>query len=113
MLGQVPDAHRFLSAFDAFVLPSVKEGLPWTLLEAMAAKKAIVATPVGGVPELIKSGHNGLLVPPADPTALAKALEEVITHDHLRQELGIQAHQTVLNNFTTDKMVKAVSELLE
>ena len=113
MLGQVPDAHRFLSAFDAFVLPSVKEGFPWTLLEAMAAKKAIVATPVGGVPELIKSGHNGLLVPPADPTALAKALEEVITHDHLRQELGIQAHQTVLNNFTTDKMVKAVSELLE
>ena len=112
MLGQVPDAPRFLLAFDAFVLPSVKEALPWTILEAMAAKKAIVATRVGGVPELIKSDYNGLLVPPADPTALAQALEKVITHDHLRQALGGQAHQTVLNNFTVEKMVERVKELL-
>ena len=55
LLGQIPDAYRFLPAFDVFVLPSVKEGFPWTLIEAMSAKLPVIATDVGAIPEIILS----------------------------------------------------------
>src|SRR3989344_815778 len=59
LLGQIPEAFKYIKAFDIFVLPSVKEGFPWTILEAMAAKVPVIATSVGAVPEIIKNGKNG------------------------------------------------------
>ena len=112
LLGQIPDAFRYLSAFDVFVLPSVKEGFPWTLIEAMAAKLPVIATDVGAMPEIIDDHKNGLLVKPKDPVGLADKIKEILENDRLRNELGIQAHQTVLFKFELDKMVKQVEELL-
>lgn len=112
LLGQIPDAYRFLPAFDVFVLPSVKEGFPWVLIEAMSAKLPVIATDVGAVPEIIDDNKNGLLVKPRDSVRLADKIKEVLENDHLKNELGIQAHQTVLFKFELDKMVRRVEELL-
>ena len=112
LLGQIPDAYRFLPAFDVFVLPSVKEGFPWTLIEAMSAKLPVIATDVGAIPEIIDDHKNGLLTKPKDPAGLADKIKEVLENDRLKNELGIQAHQTVLFKFELDKMVKQIEDLL-
>src|SRR3989338_2730858 len=112
LLGQLPDAFKYLPAFDQFVLPSVKEGFPWALIEAMAAKLPIVATRVGAVPEIIEDGKNGLIVEPGDPEAMAGKIKEIMDSSHLQKELGIQAHQTVLFKFELDKMVQQIEDLL-
>lgn len=112
LLGQIPDAHRFLPALDVFVLPSVKEGFPWALIEAMSAKLPVIATDVGAAPEIIDDYKNGLLVKPRNPAELADKIKEVLSNDRLKNELGIQAHQTVLFKFELDKMVKQIEDLL-
>ncbi len=112
LLGQMPDAFRFLPAFDIFILSSVKEGFPWSLIEAMAARLPVIATRVGAVPEIIDNGKNGIIVEPKDPAQMAKKIREILESDHLKKELGIQAHQTVLFQFELDKMVKKIEELL-
>ncbi len=112
LLGQIPDAHRFLQAFDVFVLPSVKEGFPWVLIEAMSAKLPVIATDVGAIPEIIDDHKNGLLIKPRDPAGLADKIKEVLENDRLKKELGLQAHQTVLFKFELDKMVKKIEELM-
>ena len=112
LVGQIPDAHRFLPAFDVFVLSSVKEGFPWALIEAMSAKLPVIATDVGAVPEIIDDHKNGLIIKPGDSVGLANKIKEIIENDRLKNELGIQAHQTVLFKFELDKMVKQVEELL-
>ncbi len=112
LLGRIPDAYRFLPAFDVFVLPSVKEGFPWALIEAMSAKLPVIATDVGAVPEIIDDHKNGMLVKPKDPAGLAHKIKEILANDRIKNELGIQAHQTVLFKFELDKMVKKIEELL-
>ena len=112
LLGQIPDAYRFLPAFDVFVLSSVKEGFPWSLVEAMSAKLPVIATNVGAVPEIINDHKNGLLVEPRDSMGLADGIKEILGKDLLKNELGIQAHQTVLFKFELDKMVKQIEDLL-
>ncbi|OGN02490.1 MAG: hypothetical protein A2655_02075 [Candidatus Yanofskybacteria bacterium RIFCSPHIGHO2_01_FULL_43_42] len=111
-LGQIPDAHKLLSAFDIFVLPSIKEGFPWVVIEAMAAKLPVVATRVGAVPEIIEDGKNGFIVEPARPEQIASKIQDLLNDERLRQELGIQAHQTVLFKFSLDKMVREIEDLL-
>jgi glycosyltransferase involved in cell wall biosynthesis len=78
---------------DIFVLPSFSEGLPMSILEAFARGIAVVATPVGSVPEVIEHDRNGLLVPAGDVPALARALERLIADGALRRTLGIAARQ--------------------
>jgi len=112
LIGQIPEAHKFMKAFDIFVLPSVKEGFPWVILEAMAAKLPIVATSVGAMPEIIESGKNGILVEPKDPQQLAETMKYLIENERVRQELGIQAHQTVLFKFSIEKMMNQTEKLL-
>jgi len=112
LTGRLPDARKYLAAFDIFVLPSVKEGFPWALLEAMAAKLPVVATSVGAVPEIIEDGKNGFLVEPRKPELIAQKIKELIGDERLRQELGIQAHQTVVLKFDLNKMVQQVEDLL-
>ena len=111
LAGQIPKAYRFIKAFDIFVLPSVKEGFPWVILDAMAAKLPIVATNVGALPEMIESGKNGILVEPKDTQQLAEAIKYLVENERIRQELGIQAHQTALFKFPIEKMIRETEEL--
>jgi glycosyltransferase involved in cell wall biosynthesis len=90
-LGHRHDALDLMAAADVFVLASHQEGLPVSLMEAASVGTAIVATAVGGVPQVVTDGVNGLLVPPGDPGALADALERVIADTALREGLGRHA----------------------
>jgi glycosyltransferase involved in cell wall biosynthesis len=94
-----------------FTLPSYDEGLPMAMLEAMAAGKAIVVTPVGGIPEAVKDGENGLLVPAGDANALACALSKVLQDHLLRKSLGANARKTVETQFSTDVVLRELSRL--
>jgi glycosyltransferase involved in cell wall biosynthesis len=87
-LGHRDDVPDLLAAADVFVMPSLREGLPLAILEAMFAGKAIVASGVGGIPEAITPGEHGLLVPPGDPVQLADALLTVLSDVSLRRRLG-------------------------
>jgi glycosyltransferase involved in cell wall biosynthesis len=88
LAGERNDVPELLAASDVFVLSSRSEGLPLSILEAMAAGLPVVATNVGGVPELVVEGETGFLVPPGDPQALAGALERLLGDSTLRRRLG-------------------------
>jgi glycosyltransferase involved in cell wall biosynthesis len=95
MLGVRRDIPKLLAASDVFVLSSDREGLPIAVLEAMGAAKPVVATAVGNVPDVVRDGETGRLVPPCDKGALAEALQELLD-DALRAEvLGAAARETV------------------
>lgn len=112
LLGQMADAYQYLPAFDIFVLPSVKEGFPWALIEAMAAKLPVIGTNVGAVPEIIEDGQNGFLVKPANSTEIVRRLKELLANEIRQQEIGIRAHQTVLLKYDLNKMVSKIEALL-
>jgi glycosyltransferase involved in cell wall biosynthesis len=84
---------------DVFVLATFAEGLPVALMEAMALGVPCVSTTIAAIPELIESGKNGLLVPPANSAALAAALHRLATDEQLRLELGRKARQTAETNY--------------
>jgi len=91
-LGYVPDAARLVAGADLFVLASEHEGLPLAVMEALALGVPVVATRVGGIPELVQDGHSGLLVAPRDPAALAGAIL-TLTDDETRTRLAAGALQ--------------------
>jgi glycosyltransferase involved in cell wall biosynthesis len=109
--GQRSDIPRLLAALDLLAMPSRWEGLPMTLLEAMAMGKAIVATRVGGIPDVIMDGREGLLVPPGDVAALASALRRVITDAPLRRGLGDRARETLLARYDVGRTARAYESL--
>ncbi len=90
------DIPSRLKEADVFVLPSLQEGLPLSLLEAMASGLPVVASSVGGIPDIVKDGVNGLLVPAADPTALRDALVRLLANPALRQSLGAAARRDIM-----------------
>ena len=104
--GFVNDARSFLSHFDIFVLASRSENLPYAILEAGLAGLPVVATSVGGIPESIESGINGVLVPPEDSEALFSTLILLAEDNALRQRLGINLKASIQENFSFEKMVK-------
>jgi glycosyltransferase involved in cell wall biosynthesis len=89
--GPRRDVARLLAACDVSVMSSVKEGMSNTIMESMAAGKPMVATRVGGNPELIVEGETGFLVPPRDPAALAEAVERLLEDPALAKSMGLQA----------------------
>jgi glycosyltransferase involved in cell wall biosynthesis len=93
--GVVTDMLGFYDQLDLFVLPSLTEGMPISILEAMAMGLPIVATTVGGIPELVRDGVEGLLVPAGEPGALAKALRELITSAARRTQIADNARRRV------------------
>lgn len=99
-------ASLSLKGFDIFVLPSVKEGLPYTLLEAGLACLPLVGTRVGGIPEVAIHKETGLLVTPNNPGHLTHALRKLIENDSLRKTFGTNAHNLVMKNFTIEGMIK-------
>lgn len=111
LTGKISGAYRYLKAFDLFVLPSVKEGQPWAVLEAMAADLPIVATNIAGIPEMIENEKSGLLVEPADSEALANAIEKMLTHPSLAHECARNAFTAVREKFGIKEMIKKNEEL--
>lgn len=113
LTGRLSNAYKYLPAFDVFALSSNKEGFPWAILEAMSAKIPVISTPVGAVPEVIKDGQNGIIVPIGIPAAMGSAIRNLLGDDRLRQELVIQAHQTIITQFSIRSMVERYEDLLE
>jgi glycosyltransferase involved in cell wall biosynthesis len=111
-IGAEQRAKEFARA-SIFTLPSYDEGVPMAMLEAMAAGKAIVVTPVGGIPEVIKDRENGLLVPPGDPHALAQALREILEDSSLRKMLAENAERTVEVRFSPSVVLGQLSRIYE
>lgn len=94
-----------------FALPSYVEGLPMSMLEAMAAGKAVIVTPVGGIPEVIADGHNGLLIPIQDAQSLAFALKKLFENPPLLTQLGMNARETVAKRYSSEIVLSALSAI--
>ncbi len=110
-LGFQKDPRPLYPGFDLYVLPSLKEGSPNALLEAMGRGCACVASNVGGVPEAIIDGESGCLVPPSDPDALARVLLELADDPDRRRRLADAARERVESHFDLEQMIRAHEEL--
>lgn len=102
--GHRDDAQALLAEADVVALPSWTEGLPVAVLEAMAQARPVVATPVGGTPEVVVDGETGLLVPPRDHEALAGAIGRLLADPELRRRLGEAGRRRVEERFSLDAM---------
>ena len=102
-LGPRTDVHDLTSAMDIFVLPSLNEGIPMAILEAMALEKPVVATAVGGVPEVVQHRVTGVLVEPGDEAALANACLELARDRDRAQRLSAQAKRVVAEEFSHER----------
>lgn len=111
--GYVTSVWDYLAAMDIFVLPTLSEGLGISVLEAMAMGRPVVASNVGGIPEVVEHGRNGYLVPPGNSAALASAVISLIEDVHRRRIFGQEGRQRVMANFSVESMVRATGSLLE
>jgi glycosyltransferase involved in cell wall biosynthesis len=111
LAGARDDVPDLLGAADTFVLSSSREGLPVSLLEAMAAGKAIVSTAVGGIPETIRDRENGLLVPPEDVGALAGAIGAIAADPSLGAALGRAARADAARDYAIERVVGRIEDL--
>jgi glycosyltransferase involved in cell wall biosynthesis len=110
-LGFRSDIPNILRDLDVFVLASTSEGMPLAVLEAMASRKAMVATRCGGIPEVVDDGQTGLLVPPSDPSALARAIRDLLSDRSRALRLGANAQAKFQKEFTLDGMVQRYERL--
>lgn len=113
LAGFIPDANRYITAFDIFVLPSLKEGLPYTIMEAMNGLTPVVASDVGGIPDLINHDKNGILVSPSDPKELSQALIQLIENKEKRMSIQKEAIKTLEAKFTLDTMLAKTINLYD
>ncbi len=111
--GEVVSAHNLHESFDVSVLCSLSEGFPNSVIEAMAAARPVVATPVGGVTDAVTHGITGMLVPVDDPARLADALRMLESDPQLRTRLGETAREAVRAKFRQDIVIEKVSALYE
>ena len=111
--GHRDDAAQLLNELDVLVLPSWTEGLPVTVLEAMARGRAVVATPVGGTPEVVADGETGVLVPPRDPRALAEEIGRLLADPELRERMGRAGRERVARHFSEEAMTRRVLEIYD
>lgn len=102
-----------LSVMDVFVMPSVQEGLGLAILEAAGMARPIVATDVGGISAIVKNKITGLLVPPKDPNSLADTLFVLLKDETLRKDLGKNAQEFVIKNFSLETMSKNIEEVYQ
>lgn len=110
-VGRRNDTAELLGCADLFLFPSLAEGMPNAVLEAAAAGLPIVATSVGGIPEIIENGLNGILVPPGDSQALADASLRLLSNHELSSQLGRAAQATIQAKFGFDKLADALTGL--
>lgn len=110
-LGARTDVPALLSAMDIFILPSLWEGQPISIMEAGAAGKPVIATNIDGIADLLESEKNALLVPAKDPKALAGAMMRLIEDAGLRDRLSASVKATVSEGYTAEKMAKEMGDL--
>jgi glycosyltransferase involved in cell wall biosynthesis len=112
-LGARSEIPELLNALDIFVLPSLSEGLPMSVLEAMGCGLPVVATRVGGIPEVVVDGQTGLLIASEDAQQLAGALETLVQQADMRMALGQQGRMRVVAHFSLQRMVQEYQTLYE
>lgn len=111
LLGTTPSVPEFMAALDVFVLTSIFEGLPLTLLEAMASAKAVVAPAIDGIPDAVEDYVDGRLVPPCAPEATARVILELLDDPALRRRMGQAGRARVERDFDLRRMVNQTEEL--
>lgn len=112
-LGQRQDIPLLLASCDLFVLPSLYEGLPISVLEAMAAGKPLVATDIGGTKEAVINGVTGFLVPPENPTELAAAIRTLLSDQGLAARLAEAGRARAIQEFSSDAMVRGTCRVYD
>ncbi len=112
-LGEQPDVAPYLTQMDVYVQSSVAEGMPNSVLEAMAAGLPVVATAVGGTPEVVLNGQTGLLVAPGNPSALGEALLALLADRPLAERFGRAGRVRVEANFGEERMLRQIEALLD
>lgn len=110
-MGYRDDIRELLSLCDLFVLPSVSEGQGIALLEAMAMKRPVVTTDAGGIQEVVKDGKNGIVVKPADPDGLSRALRNLLNNRPLRIRMGAEGRRVVVDRFDARNKAKELENL--
>lgn len=111
-LGRSDDIPSLLAASDIYISSSIREGLPGSILEAMASELPVVATSVGGTPELVLDGITGFLVPPESPDELAKAIEKVLRlNKEVKHSMGQAGRLRVEEHFHVNRMVREYEDL--
>lgn len=110
-MGMRNDIPNLLSRFDIFSLSSSFEGLPLTIIEAMAGHLPVIATRVGSIHELVEDGVNGFLVPPGDPGELASAIEKLVCDAELRQRMGAAGRRKAVRQFSIQTAARKHEEL--
>ena len=105
------DPTNVFQSLDLFVLPSLNEGIPLAMLEAMSNEVPVVATSVGGIPEVIKDKVNGILVPPQNPQALAESILEALSNSNETAKRVIEAKETILNEFNVEKWTERIQSI--
>ncbi|MGC8717251.1 MAG: glycosyltransferase family 4 protein [bacterium] len=110
-LGGIPNAKSYFPNFDIFVLPSLMDFLPISIIEALSTGRAVVATKVGGIPEIIEDGKSGILVPARDSRVLAEAIEALIVDSGLRERIGENGYKRFKEGFSISRMVERTNEI--
>ncbi len=110
-LGMLADSRQLLDAIDAFVFPSLKEGLGVALLEAMACGLPVIASRAGGVIDVVEDAHNGVMVSPGDALPIANAIEALANNVARRAEFGTAARRQIVKNFSMDAMTRKTIDL--
>ena len=113
LAGLRRDVPRLLSAVDALMLTSVSEGIPLTIIEAMAAGRPVVCTDVGGLSEVVTAGETGFLAPAGDETALADRLIRLISNRDLCQQIGTAGRAVAFDRFSETRMAEAYANLYD
>lgn len=113
LIEWIKNAASYLKAFDIFVLSSIKEGLPYTILEAMAAQTPIVAANVGGIPEMIQNNVTGALVQPKNSRELAAKINKLINNPKKAKKMAEKARKKLEKEFSLEKMIKETRKIYQ
>ncbi len=105
------DAFQLMTTFDVFALPSLWEGFAVVILEAMSLGKPVVATHVGGIPEVVEDGVNGFLVAPRDSKQMASRILDLVNNEVLRHRMGEEGKKKIRERFGVEYMVKEVEQV--
>ena len=110
-IGFQEDVRHYMRMFQLLLHPSFSEGLPRAILEAMSLEKPVIASTVGGIPEIITSGENGILVPPGDPALLAEKTLDLLRDPQLMDHVRKQARMTIRTKFRMDQMISGFQQM--
>ncbi|MCX5717491.1 MAG: glycosyltransferase family 4 protein [Nitrospirae bacterium] len=111
--GLIENVDEYLNASDIFILPSFSEGMPNSLLEAMACGLPVIASKIGGVVDVVEDGKSGILFEPGDVSGLASAMIKLLNDNELRLKLGAEARKRIVDSFSIDRIADEYIRLYE